>query len=328
MKKNTTGVIIGKFMPLHNGHKFLINFAKNYVDTLYVLVDNPSDATIDLMLRYQWVKDSFRDHNVNVKYIPHKTPQDPSEHSNFYNIWKDTIYSLVGTKPDYLFASEEYGFELSEALDTKYIILDINRKTIDISATKIRTNLFKYFDYLPHAVRCYYRKKVCIFGPECTGKTTLVKQLSNHYNTIAVPEYAELFLEANSNLQKENLLQFAKAQVAAQKAVEEFVEGPILFCTTDPLTATIWHKWLYNSENPEIIDIAKQYDYDHYLLMKPDLPWSNDDGKRYTEGKTEEFFQRCIETLEKFERKYTIIDGYGQDRFDKAIKVINNVLQT
>ena len=34
----TTGLIIGKFMPLHRGHMVLIDYARSRVDRLTVLV--------------------------------------------------------------------------------------------------------------------------------------------------------------------------------------------------------------------------------------------------------------------------------------------------
>lgn len=35
-----SGVVIGKFMPLHTGHIHMIESAKNFIDDLTVLVDN------------------------------------------------------------------------------------------------------------------------------------------------------------------------------------------------------------------------------------------------------------------------------------------------
>ena len=41
--------------------------------------------------------------------------------------------------------------------------------------------------------------KVVLFGPESTGKTTLSKQLSKHYNTVWAPEYAREYLQKKWN---------------------------------------------------------------------------------------------------------------------------------
>ena len=37
--------------------------------------------------------------------------------------------------------------------------------------------------------------KIALFGPESTGKTTLAKQLAEHFNTVWTPEFAREFLQ-------------------------------------------------------------------------------------------------------------------------------------
>ena len=41
--------------------------------------------------------------------------------------------------------------------------------------------------------------KIVLFGPECTGKTTLAKSLASHYNTQWVPEFAREYLQKKWN---------------------------------------------------------------------------------------------------------------------------------
>ena len=47
-------------------------------------------------------------------------------------------------------------------------------------------------------------KKVALIGPESTGKTTLCKQLAQHFKTEWVPEYASTYIE-NLNRMTVNL---------------------------------------------------------------------------------------------------------------------------
>ena len=37
--------------------------------------------------------------------------------------------------------------------------------------------------------------RVCLIGPECTGKTTLAQRLASHYATVWVPEFAREYAE-------------------------------------------------------------------------------------------------------------------------------------
>lgn len=51
-----------------------------------------------------------------------------------------------------------------------------------------------YWQYLPPVVRPYYAKRVCIYGPESTGKSTLTIDLARHFQTVFVEEYARAWV--------------------------------------------------------------------------------------------------------------------------------------
>jgi len=58
------GLVIGKFMPIHNGHIALINFAKAHCDELIVSLSyTPNDP----QLRFNWTKEIFgKELNIKV----------------------------------------------------------------------------------------------------------------------------------------------------------------------------------------------------------------------------------------------------------------------
>ena len=45
--------------------------------------------------------------------------------------------------------------------------------------------------------------KVVLFGPESTGKSTLAKELADHYNSIYVEEYAREYLQKKYDFNQE-----------------------------------------------------------------------------------------------------------------------------
>jgi cytidyltransferase-like protein len=51
-----SGLIIGKFMPPHQGHKYLVDFARNYCGKLTVMVCSIQQEPIEGKLRYEWMK--------------------------------------------------------------------------------------------------------------------------------------------------------------------------------------------------------------------------------------------------------------------------------
>ena len=58
-------------------------------------------------------------------------------------------------------------------------------------------------------------KKIVLFGPESTGKSTLAEALAEYYNTAFVPEYMRLYLQHKWNQEratctKEDLIPIAQ----------------------------------------------------------------------------------------------------------------------
>lgn len=319
MNKKTTGLVLGKFMPFHKGHELLINFANNFVDQLYVVVDPIKNELIPMKKRGEWLKKTIPE--IEVLYLTKYHPQEPSEDPNFWKIWQESLLSIIPEKLDYVFASETYGFKLAEVLDAQFIPVDLNRETIPISATKIRENPAQNWDYLPDIVKQDCLMRVCIFGAESTGKTTLCQQLASYFNTVYVPEYARFFIETKVNFNQEDLIDMAKGQIALEKAIAPKA-NQILFCDTDPLATTIWSQWLFNNCPQEIINLATNHNYHFYLLTDIDLEWQRDQ-VRYFPEKRAEFMTSCINCLKQNNRPYFLINGRGEKRLENAIKIVS-----
>ena len=69
--------------------------------------------------------------------------------------------------------------------------------------------------------------KVAIVGPECTGKTSLAKSLSELYKTDYVPEFARIYAEKivkNEGLTIDDVLPIANSQLDLAKKAESIFE--------------------------------------------------------------------------------------------------------
>lgn len=315
------GLIIGKFMPPHQGHRYLVDFARDYCDKLTVMVCSIEKEPIDGKLRYEWMKESFPD--VNVIHHSAEIPQEPKDHENFWQIWHDAIYKMIPEGADYLFASENYGIKLAEVLGMKYI--PATRDVIPISGTEIRANSMKHWDCILPAARSYFLKKVCIFGPESTGKTTMAKNLASYFKTAAVPEYARGLLELKGGkCDYEDIELIAKGQIASEKALARQA-NKILFCDTDVLTTEIWSNILFKKCPEWIKAEADRRDYDLYLLMDTNVPFVPD-SQRYLPNERQLSLERCIEELEKKGRKYVLISGTWEERMKKAVNEVEKLI--
>lgn len=319
----TTGLIIGKFFPLHLGHQYLIDFALQYVDRLTILVCTLNSESIDGYLRYEWVKESFP--KAHVIHSTDENPQEPHEHPDFWNIWENTIKSRVPEKIDYVFASEQYGFKLAEMLSAKYIPVNHSRSLIPVSGTKIRKNPMKYWKYIHPNARPYFVKKVCIFGPESTGKTVLTQKLAKKFKTVYCEEYARGLIDLSDNkVTYSTISDIAKGHPASEKALLKQANR-VLFSDTDLIITKIWSKILFKKYPKWIEKKIQENTYDLYLLTDIDTPYFPDP-QRYLPTKRKWFLNICIRELKKYNRNYHLISGNWLEREKKAISAVKKIL--
>ena len=145
---------------------------------------------------------------------------------------------------DCVFASEPYGVRLASELGADFLPVDVARARVPISGTEIRKDPLRHWDFLPDPVRPHYLKRVCIFGPESTGKSTLAADLARHYGTLYVPEYARPLLDPKGGVcAASDIPRIALGQRASEDALARQARK-LLFCDTDALTTTIWSDWL------------------------------------------------------------------------------------
>ncbi|AFZ55669.1 AAA family ATPase [Anabaena sp. PCC 7938] len=324
LQKTTTGMILGKFMPPHLGHKYLVDFARNYVDDLTVLVCSIQSEPIPGDLRYCWMKQIFSD--VNVVHVTDENPQEPKDDPNFWQIWYDSIRRVLPTGPDYVFASEDYGWKLAEILGASYIPVDHGRNLVPVSGTQIRQNSLTNWRYLPESVRPYFVRRVCIFGAESTGKSTLTQNLANHYHTVYVSEYARGLLDfKGGHCDFTDIPLIARGQMASEDALVHQA-NKVIFCDTDLITTTIWSDVLFGKCPRWIEEEGNRRQYDLYLLLDVDVPWVND-SQRFLVNYREEFRDRCIQALESRNRPYIIINGDWKQRWQKACRAVDELLE-
>ena len=318
MKKIRRGMVLGKFYPPHLGHQYLFDFARNYVDELAIVVETERNQVVPGQLRYEWVRELCPQPGVTVLHLTDENPQDPSEHSDFWNIWKQSLQRILPWQPDYLFASENYGWKLSEVMNASFVPVDVNRLVMPISGTEIRKHPIRHWQYLTRPARSFFARRVCIFGPESTGKSTLTMNLARHFDTCFVPEYARTHLEPrNGNIQFDDIDMIARGQIASEDALVRNANR-ILFCDTDLLTTCIWSNWLFGKCPAWIEEEANKRSYDLYLVTDVNVPWVQD-SVRYLPQERQSFLDRCVETLQQYDRSWSLLTGTWEERFQKAV---------
>ncbi len=323
--KLTRGLVLGKFMPPHRGHQFLIDFARHYVDSLTVLVCTLDREPIDGNLRFAWMRAKFPDELL--VHVTDEVPQTPEEHPEFWRIWRELVLRHCPDGLDYVFASESYGERLAMEVGAEFVPVDIDRELRNISGTAIRTAPLKHWDMLPEAVRPHYLKRVCIFGPESTGKSTLAKQLAEHFDTSYVFEYARPLLDPKGGqCDESDIARIARGQVAAEDAMAQQANR-VLFCDTNVLLTVVWSETLFGRCESWIRALAAKRRYDLTLLLDVDVPWV-DDEQRYFPDMPERraFFERCRKILVEHDQPFVVVSGDWAERFELSVREVAKMM--
>ena len=130
------GLVLGKFLPCHAGHAYLIETARRAVDELTVLVCSIAREPMSGVQRYEWVREAHPD--CRVIHVAEEVPRSPEESPDFWPIWTDLIHRYAGPV-DRVFTSETYGDELAARLNATHTCVDLPRKMFPVSGTAIRS---------------------------------------------------------------------------------------------------------------------------------------------------------------------------------------------
>lgn len=147
------GLVLGKFLPYHEGHAHLIRTARARVDELTVLVCSLSREPIPGALRHDWVSASHRD--CRVVHVEEEVPQAPEEDPEFWTIRTDLIGRHAG-RVDTVFTSEAYGDELARRLGAEHVCVDLERLAVPVSGTAVRADPLSNWQHIPVIVRPYF----------------------------------------------------------------------------------------------------------------------------------------------------------------------------
>ena len=328
MKLPIRSLVLGKFLPLHKGHIHLLQTARDNSDYLTIVVCSLSNEPIDGKLRYEWVKKAFPDCNV-VHLDDDTIPQEPSEHPDFWNIWRKALKVFHPEPLDYVFTSEQYGYRLAQELECRHWLVDLERKTVPVSGTKARTWPMKYWEFLPDHVKGHFVKRVLITGSESCGKTTMSENLAKHFNTICVPEWAREYLK-NMDFNMKDMDQIAFMQYKLQQEALEKA-NKVYFSDTSAIETYVYSMHYFGTSSP-IIDkyLALQKDnYDLVILLTPEVTWVDDGLRNLGEQELRwKMHQKYVELMDKLGIKYHVISGRDyQERTHQAISLVNSLIE-
>lgn len=170
-------------------------------------------------------------------------------------------------------------------------------------------------------------KKITILGAECTGKSTLAKDLAKAFDTHHVPEYMRMYLEQKPKdyiCQYDDLLPITLGQIALEndglKKANRY-----LFCDTSPFEIMTYAFWYFNQCPDNIIHLVKN-SHDDVVLLTDEIGiiWQADGMRDLPHGR-HKMREHFIKLLDEFGICFYPISGDRKSRVYQVIKLLKTI---
>jgi NadR type nicotinamide-nucleotide adenylyltransferase len=165
-------------------------------------------------------------------------------------------------------------------------------------------------------------RRICVTGPESTGKTTLARRLAEALSTVWVPEASRLYAERiDRPLDASDVTPIAREHVrlADQGSAAAVASGAsTLVLDTDLVSTIVYSRFYYDMVPPWIARAERIRRADLYLLCDVDVPWIAD-GVRDQPAEREAMFDRFLRALLRRGARFTIIRGDWDARWLTAL---------
>ncbi len=164
--------------------------------------------------------------------------------------------------------------------------------------------------------------RICLHGPESTGKSDLALALSSHFGCETVPEYGRSYCEVHgSDIDMAALVHIGQVQDALNwEAADRAGSNPVIF-DTDSLITSVWAEMMFNRQDPWF-DSAEPTG-SLYLLTDIDLPFAEDGLRVYgMAADRARFFALAQAALERRGVRWELISGHGETRQSAALEAI------
>jgi len=341
------GLIVGEFYPPHRGHKHLIDSARLQCDHLIVLLAHHPSQTIPGELRKAWLTEIHPD--CDIRLVPDEHKDDTQQWAEFVT---DYLLQTFGRSPDVVFSSDDSGPGFAAFMNCRHVMIDRLHNTVPITGPEIRQRPLANLDFLEPCVRAHFVKRVVLIGAESTGKTTLARQLAEHFQTAWVPEYAREHWERKiENLSADSpppaWTPEEFVHIAAEQQHRESIAArsanKVLICDTNAFATGTWferyhHAWDARDvrdardtrdardARDTRVDAIGQRDIAHlYLLTKPDVPFVQD-GVRDGEAIRNWMHERFATLLSTTGVPWVLIEGDFAQRLFTSIAAIERLM--
>lgn len=316
------GVVIGKFLPPHRGHRHLIETAISRCERVVVIVCGKPTDPIPGELRAEWLRELTA--AAEVMLIDDRNDENDSR------IWAENTIRWLGRAPDAVFTSEGYGDAYAAHLGCVHESVDPARVQVPCSGTAVRSDPFAMWDHIDAPVRGWYAKRIVIVGAESTGTTTLARDLAEALGTVWVPEYGREYSEekqarGETEWRSEEFLMVAREQTRRENEAARRANR-ILVCDTNTFATRLWHRRYMGFDLPELAALSSSCRADLYLLTGDEIPFVQD-GLRDGEHIRHDMHRWFEQELARQNSPWHLVRGNPDSRISQACRHIHFLLR-
>lgn len=359
LNANKIGIVFGEFAPFHMGHLSLVQQALMENDAVIVVVsgsskENDRGESINLPLnrRFRYLRETFNDEEMLRVVMIDETnmPEYPNGWEPWIEELKKQIISSLADQNELnhtftIYTGEfEYKPQLKSRLGHTWSVIVVNRKNLPISATQIRNNPIKYWEYIVPQFRRHFTKKVLIVGSASTGKSTLIRRLAKQFEAPYSEEFARTYEEDynvdDNELTENDYIRFINGQFEANsKAIDTHYSKGLAILDTDAIVTKVYAQMYLPNKAMDTLGPLFEYtiskeEFDLILVIPPITKYV-DDGFRAMDWADSryEFHNNLIKELNNynFGDKVIILDqndenGGFYSRYLSAKLAIHQIL--
>lgn len=311
------GLVIGKFLPPHHGHEYLICTALARSRRVEVIVCGKPDDPIPAGMRVEWLRELFP--SAGIRAIDDRYDENDSR------VWAENTVTWLGRAPDAVFTSEYYGEPYAAYLGCHHVLVDQARLTFPVSGTAVRADPLSHWNFLSAPVRGWYARRIVIVGAESTGTTTLAQCLAKHFQTCWVGEYGREYSQlkqarGDGQWHSDEFVEIAAEQNRREESAARSCSG-LLICDTNALATVLWHRRYVGGQLDELDALGRSARADIYFLTGDEIPFVQD-GLRDGEHIRHEMHEWFVEALNRQTVPWKLLQGSISERLEAAVKEI------
>lgn len=310
-----TGLIWGRFSPVHAGHQHLIEVARSYCQRLIIALEGGGrDTRYSTTARRRWLETIAPDARVIT-----------TDSGGIDAPWARRVSELAGGPIATVFGERSRG-HVAELLEAKYVPV-ARQPALAPPSREVEAAPLFHWDALSRGVRADLATRVAIVGPESSGKSTLAAELARRYGTLHVGEYVRPYLDLLGRTEGtlDDIEAIARGQLAAEDALAGHTNR-ILFCDTNLVATIVWSQMLFGQCPQSVVEANVRRRYALVLVTAPDVPYTADPQRCQPDlAERQAFFAKTLAILETQGVVPTVIDGPWEGRLAKALEALEAI---